>query len=134
ALRRGLLLLAAVFALFALRWRFACHASLDLERFFGRAEPAALLALGLIAEEREQATVDRADAGQGLLPAGEVAVRVVSAAVELALLPRHALDDLAAVDGAEHAGLKQDGLRTLALRILRAGEEGAEASALDCHL
>src|SRR5690242_5073607 len=93
---------------------------------------AALVAggLSLAVADGQQAATLRAGQRQRPIPDGEVAGRVVGAAVEdLGGLARLALDQLAAAVSADRAGLDHERLLECAIRIAGAGDEAPEAPA-----
>src|SRR5438105_2525369 len=83
---------------------------------------------------REQVRLSalRARTGDRFVPGGELAVRVVHAAVERLAETRLSFGEAAAAVGADHA-FQRDRARRLAGRIVAAGEEPAEPAALVDH-
>src|SRR5699024_7215575 len=89
-----------------------------------------LLALFL----HQRLAADRALLLAGRVPRDKVALGVLAAAVEHPALLTLALDDFPAALGALGAGVVDDFLHILALRIAGAGQKLAVAAELDHHL
>src|SRR5215469_7521901 len=95
------------------------------------AHDAAAVARPLAHEERSALRTRRSDDRR--IPRDEVTCRVLLAPVEDAALLALALEDATAVARTQHAGIFDDRLGRLALRISRARDELAKAAVLDLH-